>query len=117
MQITKHMLKRIIKEELDSVMEYNREFIRGEGGFDRIQGVETTLSKPRISGNSEVAEQTRAQLKAMGNKTFTRDTAMGEDFIYVKDENGNVFFAANHLNRNRADTAEKELLALGYTKA
>jgi len=116
MKLTKETLKRIIKEELDAVMEYNREFVRGDAGVDRIQGVKTTLSKPRISGSHPKDIETRAKLDKMDNKTFTRNSAMGPDFIYIKDESGNELFAANHRGNNRADSAEKELLALGYTK-
>lgn len=116
MKLTKETLKQIIKEELDAVMEYNREFVRGDGGLDRIQGVKTTLSKARISGDHPKEKQTRAKLDKMDYKTFTRDTAFGPDFLYVKDEGGNILFAANHRGNNRADSAEQELTALGYTK-
>lgn len=116
MKLTKETLKQIIKEELDSVMEYNREFVRGDGGIDRISGIKTALSKARISGDHPKQKETRAKLDKMSNKTFTRDSAMGPNFLYVKDEGGNILFAANHKGNNRADSAEEELLALGYAK-
>ena len=109
MKVTKNYIKQLVKEELQTVLEYNKEYIAGDGGFDRIEGVKTTLSKASLSIYDE---DTKRKLQKMPNGTFTVGTNMGEDFLFVKSKDGSIYYAANHRNKNRADLAKAELEAL-----
>ena len=119
MKLTKDSLKQIIKEELDAVMEGTTMGAELRTGPQRIAGLKTTVNRIEkgavYRSKNPKATETMAMIAKMPKKAYTRSTAMGEDFIYIRDEKGNVFFAANH-GENRADSAEKELEAMGYTK-
>lgn len=120
MKLTKESLKQIIKEELDAVMEGTTMGAELRTGPQRIAGLKTTVNRIEkgavYRSKDPKATATMAMIAKMPKKAYTRSTAMGEDFIYIKDDKGNVFFAANHKGNNRADSAEEELLSLGYTK-
>jgi len=114
MKVTKNYIKQLVKEELQAVLENNTEYIAGDGGADRIDGVKTTLSKVNLGVNHPKMKDVKEKLKSMPNGSFTKNTAMGDDFLYVKSEEGNAYYAANHRGNNRADSAYEELEALGY---
>jgi hypothetical protein len=115
MKLTKETLKQIIKEELEAVMEYNKELVGGDSSLDRIQGVKTTLSK--VSFTSDPNDQFKYKLdKQLGDKEYVMMPDRGDGFLFVKGSDGTLLFAANHRNKQRADDAQKELDAKGYKK-
>ena len=118
MRLTKEALKQIIKEELEAVIEGTTQGAELRTSLQRIPGLKTTVN-PVEKGSvyrskNPKATKTMAMITNMPNKAYTRSTAMGEDFIYIRDEKGNVFFAADHGRERRATNAEMELKNLGY---
>ena len=115
MKLTKETLKRIIKEELEAVMEYNRELIGGDSSLDRIEGIKTTLSK--VNFTSDPDDQFKYKLdKQLGDNQYVMMPDRGDGFLFVKGPDGTLLFAANHRNKQRATEAQKELEAKGYKK-
>ncbi len=69
MKLTKETLKRIIKEEMEAVMEYNRELVGGDSSLDRIEGIKTTLSK--VNFTSDPDDQFKYKLaKQLGDNQY-----------------------------------------------
>lgn len=115
MKLTKETLKRIIKEEMEAVMEYNRELIGGDSSLDRIEGIKTTLSK--VNFTSDPDDQFMYKLaKQLGDNQYVMMPDRGDGFLFVKGPDGTLLFAANHRNKQRATEAQKELEAKGYKK-
>ena len=115
MKLTKETLKRIIKEELEAVVEYNRELVGGNSSLDRIEGIKTTLSK--VNFTSDPDDQFKYNLdNKLGDKQYVMMPDRGDGFLFVKGPDGTLLFAANHSNKQRANDAQKELDAKGYKK-